>query len=197
MKTTQQVIHDHNITNPTDAALIRLAGEAAADGQKSPELLLSRELLESQGDKSLAAALIDVIRANAPTPTEPVVVTTSVRPNYWGWGGGVVVLIGTLFLASQSLSHLSQDLATERLHNQDWAAKFETLQNSTTAALAKSGTDSVSTVNSFASFSKEQTQRTAELVSENEKLKQENAGLRATVERLSKSAGGVELSKKS
>ncbi len=65
MNTTEEIIVAAKITSASDAALIRLVGQAIAMPGESVETLLQRTAFTNAADATLAKALVETVRANA------------------------------------------------------------------------------------------------------------------------------------
>ncbi len=175
MKDTEQILTDHGIDNPSDAALIRLAAVAAAMPDEPADTLMKRVNFAHARDGVLARALVETIRANTPVPS------ASQRARH-GYVYATACLAAAVIGVSFWGFGLNRALAVEREQRQLQSEQFSRLQASTsktmadlhaetTAALKTSDASTRANVENFASKLGEYVEKINRLTAENEKLK--------------------------
>ena len=101
MKTSDEILRQHAIVNPTDSALVRLAQRALQEPQLTSDRLLEGSGLENPSDRTLALALIESLRGATPAalpPTGSPAVIQRLRLTV----GGLAVI--TLFVSAVSIA---------------------------------------------------------------------------------------------
>lgn len=137
MKTTEGIIADCNITNGSDAALIRLVGQATAMAEVPVETLLQRTTFSNAADATLAKALVETVRANSAK-------TTAAKANL-RFGTVIITLVLGIAVLGAVMARVMEEngrLAAQLVQrdgllktlHEGSAGQLAQLQNQTTAA---------------------------------------------------------------
>jgi septal ring factor EnvC (AmiA/AmiB activator) len=185
MKDTEQILADLAINNPTDSAMIRLAGAAVSMPGEDAETLVKRVNFTHPRDAKLALGIVSAIRANAGRGNPPPVkrfpfAAVAFATLAAGLAGWVVVASRSLSdersAREQQLQRFTKEVADLQAAS---GTTFDKLQSATASALKQSGESTKETTALFTTTIGQQTERIAALAAENEKLKAEREQLRA------------------
>lgn len=174
---TDQILSTRAIDNPADAALVRLVSAALTLPEESAETLCRRVNLTNKDDQTLAAAIVDAVRANTPKPQK--------RGSLWITLAalllGVGVVSALLVRSEMGAKQLEQDLkavqatADEKVLSlqRDFTAQLDKIRKEYVDAQSQAGTKLQGNLDTFTKTIAEQTQRINDLVRENEQVRQQ------------------------
>ncbi len=174
---TDQILSTRAIDNPSDAALVRLVSAALTLPEESAETLCRRVNLTNKDDQTLAAAIVDAVRANSPKPQK--------RGSLWITLAalllGVGVVSALLVRSEMGAKQLEQDLkavqatADEKVLSlqRDFTAQLDKIRKEYVDAQSQAGTKLQGNLDTFTKTIAEQTQRINDLVRENEQVRQQ------------------------
>ena len=182
---TDQILSTRAIDNPSDAALVRLVSAALTLPEESAETLCRRVNLTNKDDQTLAAAIVDAVRANTPKPQK--------RGSLWITLAalllGVGVVSALLVRSEMGAKQLEQDMkevqarADEKVLSlqRDFTAQLDKIRKEYVDAQSQAGTKLQGNLDTFTRTIAEQTQRINDLVRENEQVRQQLKASEATI----------------
>jgi hypothetical protein len=153
MKTSDEILRQNGIVNPTDSALVRLSHRAIAEPELTSATLLDHSGLHNPTDRALAKSLIESIREAAPaTLPEPTSSAAGGRLRTTLVALAIALLVSLAALSGTAVAYfnisaeskgrgakiaeLEGSLQTQQdLHTKEYA----TLSVKTTAALSSAG----------------------------------------------------------
>ena len=131
MKTSDEILRQHGIENPTDSALVRLAHRALEEPELTSVTLLDSSGLHNRSDRTLALALIESVREATPAALQPTGSPAVIhRLRFTVWGLAVTALfvsavaITQAFRLRQTATRLTTALDDNRKLTDSHSAKL-------------------------------------------------------------------------